>query len=121
MVSVLQWTRRSGFRVEGVPVSDLLDGWGHIHARKVHPGFYDAMRMQPSALGVEYLQQIFTGAVGHDDTEHLRERLFTPGRLTDPHRSINALISRRIQYLSGETPDRRAADVDPELAQLTLL
>jgi hypothetical protein len=77
--------------------------------------------MQPSALGVEYLQQIFTGAVGHDDTEHLRERLFTPGRLVDPHRSINALISRRIAYLPGVTPSRRSTDHDTADAQLSLL
>jgi ATP-dependent phosphofructokinase / diphosphate-dependent phosphofructokinase len=120
-VSMLKWTRAHGFKVEGVPVSDLLDDWGHIHARKVHPGFYDSSRMRVSALGVEYLQQIFTGAVGHDDTEHLRERLFTPGRLLDPHRSINALISRRIEYLVGETPGRRASDLDPEQIQLMLL
>jgi 6-phosphofructokinase 1 len=120
-VAVLQWTRRAGFQVDGVPVSDLLDAWGHIHARKVHPGFYDEARMQPSALGVEYLQQIFTGAVGHDDTEHLRERLFTPGRLVDPHRSVNALISRRIEYLPGAAPTRRSTDHDPAEAQLSLL
>lgn len=100
-VAVLQWTRAKGFYVDGVPVSALLDRWGHIHARQVHPSFYDRSRMKPSAVGVEYLQQIFTGAVGHDDTEHLRERLFTPGRLLDPHRSLNALISRRIEYLDS--------------------
>lgn len=120
-VSVLQWSRRGGYRVEGVPVSDLLDGWGHIHARKLHPGFYDGTRMMPSALGVEYLQQIFTGAVGHDDTEHLRERLFTPGRLLDPHRSMNALISRRIDYLPDTSPARRVSDRDIAQLQLTLL
>jgi 6-phosphofructokinase 1 len=100
-VAVLQWTRARGFEVEGFPVDGLRDRWGHIHARKVHPAFYDAARFGPSALGVEYLQQIFTGAVGHDDTEHLRERLFTPGRLTDRYRSPNALVARRIQYLDA--------------------
>lgn len=99
VVAVLQWTREKGFQVEGFPTRELLDEWGHIHARHVHPAFYDADAMRPSDLGIEYLQQIFTGAVGHDDTEHQRERLFAPGRLLDPHRSLNALISRRIQYL----------------------
>ena len=66
----------------------------------MHPAFYNVEKMKPSPLGVEYLQQIFTGAVGHEDVEHLRERLFTPGRLVDPHRSINALVSRRIEYLN---------------------
>jgi 6-phosphofructokinase 1 len=120
-LSVLQWTRRAGFAVQGIPVVDLLDDWGHIHARKVHPGFYDASRMHVSPQGSEYLQQIFTDAVGHDDTEHLRERLFTPGRLLEPHRSINALIGRRIEYLVGETQGRRASDHDPDRLQLSLL
>ena len=97
VIAALQWSRASGFTVSGFPVSGLLDPWGVIHPRKMHPSFYDTERMRPSPLGVEYLQQIFSGAVGHDDTEHLRERLFTPGRLVDPHRSINALMSRRIR------------------------
>ena len=74
-----------------------------------------------SRQGADYFQQIFTGAVGHDDTEHLRERLFTPGRLLEPHRSINALMNRRIEYLVGETPGRRASDHDPNRLQLSLL
>lgn len=100
VIASLQWTRSGGFKVEGFPVSGLLDSWGIIHPRTMHPSFYDRQTMRPSSLGVEYLQQIFTGAVGHDDTEHLRERLFTPGRLVDPHRSINALVGRRIQYIA---------------------
>ena len=99
VIAALQWSRRTGYTVLGFPVSRLLDPWGVIHPRKMHPSFYDTDRMKPSPLGVEYLQQIFSGAVGHDDTEHLRERLFTPGRLVDPHRSINALVGRRIRYL----------------------
>ena len=99
MIASLQWSRDHGFAVEGFPVSGLLDPWGVIHPRKMHASFYDRTTLRPSPLAVEYLQQIFTGAVGHDDTEHLRERLFTPGRLVDPHRSINALVGRRIQYL----------------------
>ncbi len=101
-VAVLQWTRGAGLQLDGIPVSDLLDGWGHIHARQLHPAFYDADAMAPSSLGVEYLQEIFTRAVGHDDTEHLRERLFAPGRLLEPHRSINTLVGRRIEYLEAE-------------------
>lgn len=104
MIAVLQWTRRNGFSVDGFPVAGLLDQWGHVHARKVHPAFYDADRLRPSAMGIQYLQQIFTGAVGHDDTEHLRERLFMPGRLVDSYRSTNMLISRRIEYLDTQRP-----------------
>ncbi len=98
-VAVLQWNRRHGFYLDGFPAEGLRDRAGVVHARRVHPAFYDAGRMRPSAVGVNYLQQIFTGAVGHDDTEHLRERLFAPGRLSDPYLSINAAISRRIRYL----------------------
>jgi hypothetical protein len=58
----------------------------------------------PSPLGIDYLQQIFTRAVGHDDPEHLRERLFAPGRLRDPHLSMNQLVSRRIRYLDDGAP-----------------
>jgi 6-phosphofructokinase len=101
VVSVVQWTRERGFTVEGRPVADFLDDWGHIHARKMHPAFYDNERLRASAVGIEYLQQIFTGAVGHDDTEHMRERFFTPGRLLDEYRSVNALVGRRIQYLDS--------------------
>jgi 6-phosphofructokinase len=100
-VAVLQWNRRRGFCVDGFPVSGLRDRWGHVHARHVHRSFYDARQMRPSPVGIEYLELIFTGAVGHDDTEHLREALFTPGRLRDPYRSVNAAVSRRIQYLEG--------------------
>jgi 6-phosphofructokinase 1 len=100
VMAALQWSRASGFTVTGFPVAGLLDPWGVIHPRTMHPAFYDTDTMRPSALGVEYLQQIFSGAVGHDDTEHLRERLFTPGRLVDPHRSLNALMSRRIRYIA---------------------
>jgi 6-phosphofructokinase 1 len=100
VIAALQWSRAGGYSVTGFPVAGLLDPWGVIHARTMHSSFYDAERMRPSALGVEYLQQIFSGAVGHDDTEHLRERLFTPGRLVDPHRSLNALMSRRIRYIA---------------------
>ena len=56
-VAVLQWTRAGGFGVDAFPVSGFLDPWGHIHARRMHPSFYDAEKMGPSAAGVEYLQQ----------------------------------------------------------------
>lgn len=100
VIASLQWTRAHGFVVDGFPVSGLLDPWNVIHPRTMHASLYDRETMRPSALGVEYLQQIFTGAVGHDDTEHLRERLFTPGRLMDPYRSINTLVGRRIRYIA---------------------
>jgi ATP-dependent phosphofructokinase / diphosphate-dependent phosphofructokinase len=98
-IASLQWSRDAGYTVQGFPSAGLRDEWGLIHARTMHPAFYDLETMRPSKLGMEYLQEIFTGAVGHDDTEHLRERLFTPGRLSGPYRSINAAVGRRIRYL----------------------
>lgn len=98
-IASLQWSRAAGFVVEGFPAAGLRDEWGLIHPRTMHMAFYDPETMRPSQLGVEYLQEIFTKAVGHDDTEHLRERLFTPGRLSGPYRSINAAVGRRIRYI----------------------
>jgi len=108
-MAVLQWNRQRGFHVDSFPANGLRDPWGQIHARRVHPAFYDGARMQPARLGVEYLQQIFTGAIGADDTEHQRQTLFFPGKLLEPRRSINAAISQRIQYLSRANAETRAA------------
>lgn len=99
MIASLKFTRSGGYSVEGFPVAGLLDAWGRIHPRRMHPTFYDQASMRPSRLGIDYLQEIFTGAVGHDDTEHMRERLFTPGRLAGAYRSINELVGRRIRYI----------------------
>lgn len=100
VIASLQWSREHGYVVEGFPSAGLRDEWGLIHPRKMHPSFYDREAMRPTPLGVEYLQQIFTGAVGHDDTEDLRERLFAPGRLSGIYRSINAAVGRRIRYIA---------------------
>ena len=54
MIASLQFTREGGFSVEGFPASGLLDEWGVIHPRTMHPALYDRTTMRPSALGVEY-------------------------------------------------------------------
>jgi 6-phosphofructokinase 1 len=58
--------------------------------------------MKPSRLGIEYLLPIFTDAIGQDDMEHLRQTLFAAGNLTQPYRSINTDVNKRIRYLESE-------------------
>jgi len=97
-VSILQWNQEKGFHVSGVPANDFRDRWGLIHARQMHPSFYDPARMRPSALGVDYLQTIFTTALGADDCESAK-MTFTPGNLTEPYHSVNTDVNKRIRYL----------------------
>jgi 6-phosphofructokinase 1 len=98
-VSVLQWGPDRGFHVSGVPANDFRDRWGLIHARQMHPSFYDPRRMRPSAVGVEYLQTIFGSALGADDVEAMGE-VFAPGNLTAPYHSVNTDVGKRIRYLA---------------------
>lgn len=97
-VSVLQWDRQKGFHVAGVPANDFRDRWGLIHARQMHPTFYDPVKMRPSRVGIEYLQTIFGNALGHDDVEATRT-VFASGNLTAPYHSVNTDVSKRIRYL----------------------
>lgn len=101
-VAVLQWNRARSFYLDRFDGNGFRDRWGHIHARQLHPSFYDAQRMRPSRAGIEYLLQIFTHAIGHDDTEHLRETLFAPGNLLQPYHSLNTDMSKRIRYLGTD-------------------
>ncbi|MBI3878445.1 MAG: 6-phosphofructokinase [Verrucomicrobia bacterium] len=103
-VSVLQWTEKKGFYVDHFDANRLRDRWGLIHARKMHPALYDAKRMWPSKVGIEYLQAIFTDAIGNDDMEHMRQTLFAPGNLSLPYHSINTDIHKRIRYLETAAP-----------------
>jgi len=93
-VSVLQYNTTKGFFVEG---------WGLIHARKMHPALYDPKLMKPSKLGMDYLMPIFTDAIGEDDMEHTRRTLFAAGNLSQPYHSINTDVHKRIRYLQAET------------------
>ncbi|MBS0209353.1 MAG: 6-phosphofructokinase [Planctomycetes bacterium] len=100
-VSTLKWSRTQGFQVSSIDANKLRDRWGMIHAREMHPAFYDAEGMKPSKLGIEYLMPIFTSAIGHDDVEHMRQTMFDSGNLGRPYHSVNIDIGRRTKYLSN--------------------
>lgn len=97
-VSVLQWNQKLGFHVSSFDGNGFRDRWGLIHARSMHPSFYDKQLMKPSRVGIEYLMNIFNGAIGHDDTEYIRRELFDPGNLTEPYHSVNTDLAKRIRY-----------------------
>jgi ATP-dependent phosphofructokinase / diphosphate-dependent phosphofructokinase len=101
-VSVLQYGVTQGFHVEGYDANRFRDRWGLIHPRQMHPTLYDPQRMKPSRLGIDYLLPIFTGAIGYDDAEHMRQTLFDAGNLTQPYHSINTDVHKRIRYLDAE-------------------
>jgi 6-phosphofructokinase len=101
-VSVLQYDVTQGFHVEGYDANRFRDRWGLIHARQMHPSLYDPLRMKPSRLGIDYLLPIFTGAIGYDDAEHMRQTLFDAGNLTQPYHSINTDVHKRIRYLDAD-------------------
>ena len=61
-MSTLQWSQERGFYVDSYDGNALRDRWGHIHARQMHPSFYDPQLMRPSRQGMEYLLPIFTNA-----------------------------------------------------------
>lgn len=98
-VSILQYNPTKGFFVEGYDANRFRDRWGLIHARQMHPDFYDAKLMKPSRMGIEYLLPIFTDAIGEDDMEHIRRTMFSPGNLSQPYHSINTDVHKRIRYL----------------------
>jgi len=98
-VAVLQHDDKKGFYVDGYDANRFRDRWGHIHARYMHPSFYDRNRMMPSQTGIDYLLPIFTDAIGEDDMEVVRAKLFAPGNLTHAYHSINTDIHKRIRYL----------------------
>jgi 6-phosphofructokinase 1 len=98
-VSILQYDRERGFHLDGIDGNEFRDRWGLIHARQMHPSFYDPERMMPSRVGVEYLLPIFGSALGQDDMEAVRQSLFDSGNLTRPYHSVNTDINKRIRYL----------------------
>jgi 6-phosphofructokinase 1 len=85
--------------VDGYDGNAFRDRWGVIHARYLHPCFYDQELMRPSKTGVEYLLPIFTNAVGHADIEAIRQSVFDAGSLFRPYHSVNTDINKRIRYL----------------------
>jgi len=98
-VSILQWNRRDGFHVSSYPGNSFRDRWGLIHARRMHPLFYDPEQMRPSRSGIEYLQPIFSNAIGNDDVEFIRQTSFNAGNLTRPYHSMNTDVNKRIRFL----------------------
>jgi len=100
-VSILAWNRKRGFHVASVHANDFRDRWGHIHARKMHPSFYDPHALRISRTGIEYLMPIFANALGDDDLAALRQGLFASGNLTQPYHSLNVDVNKRICFLDG--------------------
>ena len=98
-VAILQWNRAQGFHLGHVYANDFRDRWGLIHARQMHPDFYDPKHLRPSKVGVDYLTTIFTNAIGPDDLEEMRTGLFNSSHLTQPYQSVNADVNKRIKYL----------------------
>jgi 6-phosphofructokinase 1 len=98
-ISVLQWNHEQGFYLEGMPANKLRDRWGRIHARQMHPSFFDPEHLRPSRIGIDYLQPIFSNAIGHDDTESMRATLFDDGNLLRSYHSVNTDVHKRIRYL----------------------
>lgn len=99
VVATLQWDRQRGFHLDHFEGNGFRDRWGHIHARRLHPSFYDPHAMKPSRAGIEYLQKILTGAIGNDDVESIRDTLFASGKLLEPYHSLNVDVNKRIRYL----------------------
>lgn len=100
-VAILQYTRAKGFHLGDVNTNDFRDRWGLIHARLMHPSFYDPQLMRPSQTGIDYLHPIFENAVGADDVEVFRSTLFDASHLRRPYHSVNTDIGKRIRYLEG--------------------
>ena len=99
-ISTVQWSPDTGFHLSQLSANKLRDRWGTIRARQLHPSFYDPARFQPSETGREYLETIFTDAIGHEDLEVLHSRLFHPGNLLTRYQSFNIDIRKRTQFLN---------------------
>jgi ATP-dependent phosphofructokinase / diphosphate-dependent phosphofructokinase len=97
-VSTLNYDRARGFHLSEVYANDFRDRWGLIHARQMHPNFYDPERMKPSQTGIDYLVPIFQSALGSDDLEAMRTDTFDPHKLSLPYHSVNADVNKRIRY-----------------------
>ena len=98
-ISTVQWSRETGFTLDKLSANKLRDRWGNIRARQLHPSFYDAARFQPSETGRDYLETIFTDAIGHEDLEVLQASLFHPGNLLTRYQSLNIDIQKRTRLL----------------------
>ena len=97
-VAILQWNRDKGFYVDEVDGNDFRDRWGLIHARQMHPCFYDPERMRPSRIGIDYLLPIFTNAIGPTTWRRCAAAV-RPGQPDRPYHSVNTDVNKRIRYL----------------------
>jgi 6-phosphofructokinase 1 len=103
-MATLQWSPSTGFFLASFLTNKLRDQLGVIRPRLVHPAFYDSHRLWPSKLGAQYLQPIFTNAIGADDVDHVRTSLFRPSNLMMPYHSINVDIQKQIHRLDEACP-----------------
>lgn len=99
-VAILQWERERGFYVASYPGNGFRDQWGLIHARALHPTFYDPQRMHISSMGIDYLLPIFTNSIGPEDVLFIRETRFDSGNLFRRFHSINTDMEKRTRYLT---------------------
>lgn len=95
-LATLQYSAEDGFHVSSLSANRLRDPSGEIRARTIHPTMYDAERMRLTDFGREYLQPIFTNAIGWDDVEFLRAETFSPGNLATRFQSVNVDIRKRL-------------------------
>ncbi len=99
VIATLMYQADTGIYVSSISANKLRDQWGEIHPRDVHPDFYDAQRMLLSQKGIQYLQPIFTNAIGSDDVEVIRTQMFSSGSVRNRYQSVNTDIRKRIRYL----------------------
>jgi 6-phosphofructokinase 1 len=98
-VATIKWSQENGFQVSSYPGNGFRDQWGLIHARNLHPAFYDRTKLHISPVGINYLLPIFTKAIGSDDVEFIRETRFDSGNLYHRFRSINSDMEKRTRFL----------------------
>ncbi len=103
-VATLTWSPDGGFDVEATAGDSLRDRWGVVRPRQVHPSFFDAEQWHISTLGAEYLEAIFTDAVGAGDVEHLRSDLFDAGHLSGNYQGITRALARRVRRTEHAPP-----------------
>jgi len=98
-VATLQWSEENGFFVSGYDGNGFRDRYGLIHARSLHPSFYDPERMHIAQTGVDYLLPIFTNCIGPEDVLYIRETRFDSGNLFRRYHSINTDMAKRTRFL----------------------
>ncbi len=99
VVATLQWNSEDGFYVSGYEGNGFRDRYGLIHARNLHPSFYDPVRMNISQTGIDYLLPIFTNCIGPEDVLYIRETRFDSGNLFRRYHSVNTDIAKRTRRL----------------------